>query len=703
MILNSSKCILVKDYLINMDQNQEQKKTPLASELPETKMDSITEPVIIDVGEKDYSHLPSGTQASIELDKKNVLNVLPNQNTNIKDPNNTVPKSVLKKDFSKKFFKIALGIFGVFALCFVIVIGLSVTNVDTKFVKITLNGKITDGNTGTPVENASIFINDKEIAKTNKDGIYTAANQEYGEASITVKADGYDDLTETVKITKVLLDYSTRKDFILKSSLTGILSGKFNANNSKYNFINDQLLIGDKSYKINEDGTFNATNVKLGETSFKFQSVSFKDIFQAINVAPGLNKIPDFTLTPTGDVIGELKSYIREDLVLNTKFYVENILQDQVAISEDGKFAIKDLETGKKYKIRVTADGYRTRDYEINITQGENELFNFKLVEDGVAVYPKLLTPQVPSSARLFKSDFDGFNAEQVNNDKDIDFRNTFYNIEDNTLYYQSSLDGSFKRESSGQNLNLPYKVDITSGIADRLTISTNNLASLTPNYVAKKMVNIHRRSSNQGKYGLQVMNIDGSARQDIVLLNDSGLTFTGYKISNNGNSVAYVTYKDSYILYLFNTQTTEIKQLLNSKKIQLFDVSEDGNLVLASRINPSTDLEDLILINSSTNDLRTLKENIKGKDYQFVKGSSNKVIFFEEKESRFNIYSFTIDQSLEERITSLTRDYRIIDIYQESNLVFYLTNRGLLVVDINKPKNFKLVSSDVFDYINSL
>ncbi|MBE0573917.1 hypothetical protein IH575_03375, partial [Candidatus Dojkabacteria bacterium] len=85
--------------------------------------------------------------------------------------------------------------------------------------------------------------------------------------------------------------------------------------------------------------------------------------------------------------------------------------------------------------------------------------------------------------------------------------------------------------------------------------------------------------------------------------------------------------------------------------------------------------------------------------DYQFVKGDNNKLIFFEERESNWNIYTFTLDRSQEERITSLTPDYEIKDIYQESNLLFYLTNRGLLVLDISKPKNFKLVSDTVLDY----
>lgn len=677
-----------------MDKTQE--KTPLASELPENNTSTLpeTEPVVIDLtASKDYSHLPIGTQASIELDKKLNSSNLP---TNLPAPNNIVKDGVLKNDLSKRFFKIALAIFGVFIMCFVIFIGLSLTNIDTRFIKITLNGKVSDLNTGNPVKDASIIINNQEVTRTNQQGEYSIPNLDYGDTSVTIKADGYDDLTENVKVTKVLLDYSTRKDFSLKSSITGVLTGKFVSNISNYDYVNDKLLIGEKEYKISSDGSFNIPNVKVGSTTFTFNSVNFKDISNEIEVIPGINNIPDFSLTPAGDVVGELKSYIREDLVLNTKFFVENILQDQVNIFEDGRFTLKDLDTEKRYKIRVTADGYKTRDYEINIKQGENQLFNFKLVEEGIAIFPS----RIGNAVKLFKSDFDGSNSGQLNENTRVDLNSRFYSIEEKVLYYLSNKDSNFTQENGGRVLNIPYKIDINSGIEERLTVNTSNLTELYPNFVSKKMLNVHKRLANQRKEGIELMNLDGTNRINVVLLENSSEEILESDVSNNGKFVVYTfTNNNQHNLSLYNVDNGETKQLLNSKEIDYFDISEDGNLVLASRINPSTNLKDLVLLNFQTNDLRTLKENIKGKDFQFQKGSNNKVLFFEKRESRSNIYVFTIDRSQEDRLTSLTPDYDILDIYQESNLLFYLTNRGLLVADVNKPKNFKIVSQEVYNY----
>jgi len=679
-----------------MDQTKEIKRVPLAGEVPETKLPEQENPTVIDLNEpKDYSHLPTGTQASIELDKKSMIPAVPVLNSS----NSIVPKSVLKNDFSKKFFKVTLGILGIFVACFAVFLLLSASNIDTKFIKITLNGKVTDANTGDAVKNASILIGDKEIAKTNNSGVYSAPNLEYGEADITVKADGYDDVTETVKVSKVLLDYSTRKDFSLKSSLTGVLSGKLIPNSPTYKFTNDQLIIGDKQYKINDDGTFAIPNVKVADVTFKFNSINFKDISQEITVQSGTNRIPDITLVPGGDIIGELKSYVKEDLVLQTKFYVENVLQDQVTITEDGKFAVKDLDTSKKYKIRVTAEGYSTRDYEINISQGENQLFNFKLVENGVAIYPIQSGDRSNAPVTLYKSDFDGENKVQLSQDTRINLLSKFYSIEDLTLYYQSTINDSIFQTGGGP-LNVPYAYNLSSTIPDRLTVNTSTLSKLEANFVSKKMLNTFLKAGSPNRFALQVMDIDGSNRKDIKLLEGAAMTFENLKISNDGKFVVYGFEKDDQNeLYRFNIDTQETITVLTGENIEVFDISDDGNLILTSRRNPNTDLVDLVLKSISTDDLRTLKENIKGQDYQFLKENPNKILFFEKRESRSNIYTFTIDRSQEERVTSLTPDYEITGIYQESNLLFYYTNRGLLVIDINKPKNFKLVSVDAYNY----
>ena len=128
-----------------MGNDNQQEKIPLASELP--KADNIPEetikneskPEIIDLTQtsRDSSHLPSGVQASLQLDRKlsqeNQTDKIVNET---KAANNKVTGGVLKKDFSKKFFKITLGFFIVFVVCFLAFLLITATKLDTKFIKI---------------------------------------------------------------------------------------------------------------------------------------------------------------------------------------------------------------------------------------------------------------------------------------------------------------------------------------------------------------------------------------------------------------------------------------------------------------------------------------------------------------------------------------------------------------------------------------
>lgn len=684
-----------------MDPKKDKINTPLAGELPETKVPAPepTETVVIDLTQnKDYSHLPVGTQTSIELDKKNLAtnttNVAP-----ITSDNKIVKNGVQKLDISKRFLKIS-GIFAAIAIgCLIILLLISSTNIDTQVIKITLTGRVLDRQTNEPIENAVFSINQNEVARSNANGEYSIPGLNSGDVTVNISADGYQNLTESTRVGRVLLDYTTRKDFLLESSLVGSLSGKFVANDPTYNFLNDKLTVGDREIDIKEDGSFSG-NVPSGDVNFLFESINFRNIQRNIKLEAGSNTLEDIALETAGDIVGELKSYVKEDLVLNTKFFVENILQDQVDISQDGKFAIKDLDVEREYRIRVTADGYNTRDYLIRIRQGENQLFNFKLVEEGSAFFLRRQAEGGNAPIFLYRSDFDGENESLITN-YNIDAFSRFYSIEENRLYYQSSFDNAYRQTGNSGRLNMPYIYNPETSVTERLTINTTNLAELRANFVAKKMLNISvLRVGNQNKPQLQVMNIDGNNRQEVRLVDLASQSFDNLRISDNGAFVFYsIEENDVDQLNRYSIDSSSTTLLISGEDITLFDVSTNGELVLASRRNPNTGLIDLVLFNTTTNDLRTLRENIKGTDYQFLKGDTNKVIFFERRESRYNIYSFSIDRSLEERTSSLTPDYEIKDIYQESNLLYYLTNRGLLVMDLNSPKNFKLVSNNVLDY----
>lgn len=660
---------------------------PLASRIEETEEPvKAIEPTVIDL-DKDYSYLPEGTQASLQLDKKtqNGTTPLPSQPV--------LPTKKPKKGNSKKMFRSLLfSLLGI-SLCGVIFLIMSVTNIDTQIFGLNLNGKVIDELTQNPIENVTISFNQKTIATTDKSGNYSASGLPFGQITVTVSAPGYNSVESTINLSKVLLDYSNRKDFILRGSQTGSIKGKFIASDSDYKFTNQNIIINQKEYSINPDGSFEIKATPIGPTTLEFKSILFKDINSQIEVKVGENLIPDTLLIEAGDVVGELKSYITEDLVLNTKFFVENVLQTQVTITDKGEFALTDLEVGRTYSIRVVAEGYQSRDYSIKINSGENKLFNFKLVEQGSAFYPK----KVNNSIKIFKSDFDGSNSTIFLDDRNVEPKTMLYSIDKKLLYFQSNKDSSLRQVSGGGALNLPYSIDSQTNLIDRLTVQTTKLGNLIPNFTALKMLSIYKKADAQNKFTMEVLDINGTNPIEVKMIENQAIQFNDYAISNNGSSVVYsYNNNNTTSLYQFNIQSKETKLLAQGQNIKLFDVSSDGSQVITSKKNDSTGLVDLILINTESAESRTIKENFKGSEYQFIKGSKNIIIFFETRNQRSDIFKFIVDQNKEERVTDLTPDYTISDIYQESNLTFYITNRGLLVLDINKPKSFKVVDAEV-------
>jgi len=668
-----------------MNQNSQQKSlVPLAGEIPVNEPEII--PVIIPEANspanslKDQATPTDKTNHPILLDK----------------PLNKV--AVNRQPRNKNILKIIL----IPVLCFITLIILvtifSITNIDTKFIKINLYGRIIDKTTSQPISNAKIIFNNNVIGQSDKDGNYLTQGLELGKITIEVKANGYEDFQTEVSINRSLLDYKTKLDISLSSSEVGQLYGKFITGNDNYSFLNDALTVNDQNIKINSDGTFVINEIKIGNASLKFKSINFKDLDQSLNIVLGNNKIEPIKLQPAGDITGVLKSWIKEDLVLNTQFYVENIIQNQVEITQDGKYFIRDLDVNKLYKIRVTAQGYKNKDYQVTIKQGLNELFDFKLVENGSVVY-QTASSENREGNQFTMSDFDGRSPTILfnnNTNRSGVLSKEFYYSTENKLYFLS--DTNDYRSSLQGILLTPYSIDLASGELKSLITNSDNLGILYPNYVAKRMINITTLNNSGGNDRvLQLMDLTGENRSQIT--SDSNGNYLNLLLSDNGKALVYENNGSKKGLFRYSVDdntNTLISQSINNK---VFDISEDSKKVLFARQNNSTGLTDLVIYDSVSSDVRVLKENFDGKQYRFIKGDNNKIIYFAHREDRDNIFIITIDQNRDDKISTLGPEYTVKYVYQQSGFIFYLTNRGLFIIDYKKPKNFKLVSDKVVDY----
>ncbi|MEO6729294.1 MAG: hypothetical protein ABIM99_05200 [Candidatus Dojkabacteria bacterium] len=605
-----------------------------------------------------------------------------------------------KVDFTK-FTRGFLIVLILLAVCFGGYLFIFLTNIDAQLVKITLNGKVTDTVDAKALEGVEIFIDNTSVGKTDSNGNYSIKLDKLAFV-FKVSLKDFNDFEENVTIPRTILSYSFNKNVSLTSSKVAQVTGKFIANNPNYNFSNDKLFFNDEEFILKADGTFSLTKVPTGNVKLTFESASFKDISQQITLNPGINTINDIKLTAAGDAVGSVISYIREDMVTKTGFSIENVQDNQITINDEGKFRIKDLDVGREYKIRSMADGYLTRDYAITIKQGENEVFGFKMVENGLATY---IGTDEKNLQHFYSTDLDGENVKELEAVKDFKPANEYFESRDGLLYFLSQHDrvkNSFKTIDVAYSLN-PIDLTLT-----RLTnANLDAIDSLTPNFRAKKLIsNYQNRNDAQKRRVLQFMDLSGDNLKTVRTVTGN-VNYDNIKISGNGRFVYFREGElqndkaDTPIIYRADSQSDQIVKVAQRKKSVVEAVSEDGNWVVYSSLNETTTFRDLFLFNSSTNETRTIKENHDGTQYQFLNQNPDQLIFNAKRDGKMDIYSYSISQNSTSRISNLAIDDEIQNLYQQEKYAFYITKKGLYVIDVLKPKSFKLITNKVTKFTN--
>lgn len=610
-------------------------------------------------------------------------------------PKKTIDTSKLTKSF--------LLILIVLAFCSGLYLFTYFTNLDAQIVKITLSGTVTDNVGNKPVQDAEVFIDDTSVAKTDSKGQYSIKLEKL-KFNFKVSKRDFNDFAEEVTIPRSILTYSFTKNVQIVSSKIATVKGKFTTDIANYKFNGDRLYFNNEEFPLKDDGSFDLTEVPTGNVKLTFQSVNFKDIDQEFTLNAGNNTIKDIKLTPAGDAMGSVISYVREDIVTKTSFSIENVQDNQITINDQGKFNIRDLDIGKTYKIRSTADGYKTRDYEITIKQGENEVFGFKMVEDGTATY--VGRDNTLKEDEFYSTDLDGFNLQQLTTLEDFAPKKEYFNSQDGLLYFLSEHE---KLNGSSGRVALAYTVNPSTKQVIKLTFAnTTMLDTLIPNFKAKKMANIYPiKNDSQKRKQLQILDLDGNNLKVLRTVTGNSNSFDNITISGNGR-YAYFREGDlssrtaaNPIMYRADSQSDEVIQVVQRKDVQIHAVSDDGNLVFYSALNEKSGLRDLMLFKASNNETRTIKENHDGNQYQFLNQNNDNLIFFAKRDGKMDVYMYSIPNNSTQRITNLASDDQIQYLYQQNQFAFYITKRGLYVIDILKPHSLKLVTDKVTKYTN--
>ncbi len=616
--------------------------------------------------------------------------------------NGNESKSRRIPDKLKRVIKVTSVLIAVLVAVLILILAATLTSVDTLIIKSSLSGRVqtVEGGAvpGATVRLAGEAVSGDNIelsANTDISGNYFIGNLELGGYELSVEAEGFEPYSQRIAINRTFLDYNNDLNIELQPSGEGFIVGRFMVEDvASYNFINDTLSVNGQNYQVLADGSFSIPDLTTGNNDFRFSSENYTDVLRNIDLNPGENDLGEIKLTPSGDIVGSLKSYVREDIVKNLQITVEGLPQDQVEIDESaGDFRIRDLEIGREYRISISHPNYVDREYLQKAERGEVSLFGLRLVEDGAVVYLK----EDDRDIEIFSSEYDGGEEKQLTDNRLEPYAE--YLDSAGTVFFLSTRD-SVSSKLGGGRAFLVYAVPVDGGNPQRVTTNTQDLGQVYPNFKAKRLVHITSLTRERKDRRLEAMDLRGANRKTLFELTTGEIN--DLTISDDGRYVAFAVLTGETSvdgLYRANIETGESVRLTTKQPVQIFDITPNGNGVLYSYFNESTQLNDLYLFEADSGQDKKVRGSFTGQQYQFVDGSSSELIYFATEQERSNLYNLTLDNNQVKRLTSFTGTEGVEAIYQQNGFILYQTNRGLYIMDFEKPHPGKLVTREFARY----
>lgn len=576
------------------------------------------------------------------------------------------------------------------------------TNLDLLFFPIKVEVSVLNSLNNQSISEITVFLNGQKL-NTNNAGVALFDNITNTELNIIVDSDKYEKVEKNITIQRSLNKSLYGVELFLRPNEIGFLNGRFVADEN-YTFQDDKLYVNDVEYKINPDGTFVVQDlVANSNADLVYESYNYLDVSKSIFINPGNNYIPPVKLEKSGDLVGVLKSYVREDIVNNVQFDVFGITDSQKLIFDQGKFLIKDLELGKEYSLRVFASGYLTQNYTQKINQGLNDLYGFKLVEVGKVIH----WLKIDNVENFYSTNLDGSNLQKItnfNSTRRISLKDIYYDNSSDVLYFTASgLENVPRLRSS--NIKLPYSIDLKDETYNlkRLIDDSKipNLQNLRTFFRAGVSINLYepKTSLSEKIVVLEVILLDESDKASIELRRGPNLKFGDFFVTKNKNYVIYTEFlsnskSSTSNLIIQNINTKDVITIEESGiDINILDATYDGNLVIYTIKNKQTNLSELVAFNTKTLQKQVYSQNFTGFYASIWNQDEDVLTFIDRKDGRDGIFKFSLSQNTLRRVVTLAAKDKVIDFFHQSKYSFYRTNDSLYVVDLAKPVPYRKVN----------
>ncbi|BCX14317.1 MAG: hypothetical protein KatS3mg085_849 [Candidatus Dojkabacteria bacterium] len=574
-----------------------------------------------------------------------------------------------KKLNKKKLFYVTFTLF-LFVLIVFLVLLVTLLNKGTVGIK----GKVVDSSNQTPIPNAIITIDVDTGTFTNESGFYEINNLKSGNVKIIVQAPGYKSVTKNVSLTLGLLGGGVSVvNFELEPLEKFEITGKIVFENQieSITFTDAKILVGEKEFAISSNGEFKI-NVPIGTKEIAFSGSQFIDFVIEVDAKENVN-LGELEIQPASNIKAYFVDYITNS-PLKPNVEITNIPKEKIVVKDDGNLEIDEIEAFKDYTLEITLDGYLTKSFQFTSEIGEVNLFTIKLTPVG----KKAFWSSVNRKVELFVSNYDGTDLTQVTNSGYLNPIGGFYDLANNTYYFQSDHE-KFRNEIRRYAF-LPYKIDLNNPQPKRLVSNFDNLGYIFADFLKDKYVQIAEDPTNDKKWNLEIINFDGSDKKiiDSANLNNNEL-IEEVLISSNANIVFYVKKQnETQKLLSYDIDKNSSRILTEANKIRLIDTNNEKVLF---RMNDS----ELKIANVNNFEIKTIQPVITGFDYQFDRTDPSLILFLSQKGADTLVNYIEISNL--QLNTLITLNNKVVeDLYYENGYYFYRTKDELFMFDRNKP-----------------